>query len=358
MYQRILVAGAAALLSTQVHAQSSVTIYGVADVSIRYLTHADRATGRSKLSMENGAVSNSRWGFRGVEDLGNGLSALFNLEGGMNLDDGTQSTAGRIFNRQSFMGLSSRTAGTLTFGLQNNPLFDFMVGPYDPMTLGNYSQNSWMGTVFSVAGRRGKDNSIKYTNTFGDFRVAAFYGMGEQPDNHRKNEAWSGTVSYTKGPFSTGGGFVLTHDALGNKQTVYNLNLRYKLGPATLFLGHFNSKDHTGFVDAFLNGGATPSATAPRRDNAWFTGLTYDVMPSLKLTSAFYYDRSKNVRAVQGDAGEGTRYALVLLADYYLSRRTTLYATVDYNKVKDAARVDIPGGNSQTGVAIGLRHRF
>ncbi len=97
-------------------AQSSVTLYGIADTSVRYLTNADSAN-NNKLSMTNGAISNSRWGVKGTEDLGGGLSAIFRLESGINLQDGTGSDSQRLFNRYAYVGLSS-AYGTLTLGRQ------------------------------------------------------------------------------------------------------------------------------------------------------------------------------------------------------------------------------------------------
>ncbi|WP_277188884.1 porin, partial [Caballeronia sp. BR00000012568055] len=70
---------AIALASQSVFAQSSVTLYGVADVSLRYLTNAN-ANNDNKLYMTNGAITNSRIGLKGSEDLGGGLSAIFRLE--------------------------------------------------------------------------------------------------------------------------------------------------------------------------------------------------------------------------------------------------------------------------------------
>jgi len=344
------------LLPGPANAQSNLTLYGIADVSVRYLNHAD-AAGHDKLSMENGAITNSRWGLRGVEDLGGGTRALFTLEGGINLDNGTQSNSSKLFNRQAFVGLQGRY-GKLTLGVQNTPLFDLMSGPFDPLTLGNYNQNGWLGTVFTVAGKRGKDNTIRYEHGIDSTRVVLYYGFGEAPGGGSANAVWSGTLTYASGSFATGGGFLTTHNGAGNAQTVYNLNAAYVVGRAKLFAGYFYSNDETGFVDAFLNGASVNEAARPRRDNAWFAGATYSVAPAVKLTGAFYQDRSRDVRATAGDAGNGVRNAVVATAEYAFSARTAVYATVDYNWVRGAASVDLPTGRDQLGAAIGIRHKF
>ena len=70
-----------------VHAQSSVTLYGIVDTSLRYLTNAN-ATNDSQLAMGVGPITGSRWGLKGSEDLGAGLQTIFRLENGFNLWNG------------------------------------------------------------------------------------------------------------------------------------------------------------------------------------------------------------------------------------------------------------------------------
>ncbi|MGI4848214.1 MAG: porin, partial [Janthinobacterium lividum] len=109
----------AASTSSIAYAQSSIVTYGIVDTSIRYIS-SDNAAGQSNLRMDNGAISNSRFGFRGTEDLGGGLKALFKLEGGFNSDTGTASSAGSLFNRKAYVGVGS-SYGELTLGRQNTP---------------------------------------------------------------------------------------------------------------------------------------------------------------------------------------------------------------------------------------------
>lgn len=109
------------------HAQSSVTLYGIADVGIEHINNTN--TGGAQTREASGNLSGSRWGLKGVEDLGGGMKAIFQLENGFNINDGTtaQSTKGlgsnaattsRIFGRQAWVGLAYR-GQQLTFGRQN-----------------------------------------------------------------------------------------------------------------------------------------------------------------------------------------------------------------------------------------------
>ncbi len=145
---RVVFVAGLGLTTAMAEAQSSVTMYGVADASLRYLTGANQ-NNDSQFSMTNGAISQSRWGLRGREDLGGGMYARFQLEEGFNLPNGTPSSAGVEFNRYATVGIGSDTYGLLTLGQQNNPTYEFLIDGWDPLTVGNYRQNEWVPVAFS-----------------------------------------------------------------------------------------------------------------------------------------------------------------------------------------------------------------
>ncbi|HEY1611359.1 MAG TPA: porin, partial [Paraburkholderia sp.] len=91
---------------------SSVTLYGVVDANVEYLSHAS-ATGGSLVRENSGGIHNSRFGVRGSESLGDGNTAWFVLESGFNSNDGTMATAGTLFNRTAAVGLSNQHLGSL-----------------------------------------------------------------------------------------------------------------------------------------------------------------------------------------------------------------------------------------------------
>ena len=119
MKKSAILVAVGALFAGSAYAQSSVTLYGIVDTSIHYINNANQA-GNSVTQMESGAVSNSRWGLKGSEDLGGGNKALFVLESGFNSATGKMSSAGTLFNRQSFVGLQNKDLGTITLGRQYN----------------------------------------------------------------------------------------------------------------------------------------------------------------------------------------------------------------------------------------------
>ncbi|WP_211474956.1 porin [Collimonas humicola] len=359
-YSLLLVA--AGLASSGAMAQTSVTIYGIVDTSIRYIS-SDNAAGQKNFVVTNGAISNSRLGFKGTEDLGGGLKAIFRLENGFNSDNGSLSSAGTLFSRQSYVGLSG-SFGQVTLGRQQTPLFDLMADHFDPLTVGNYDQNAWMPAGATLVRN---SNMIKYSGTFGGFAGALSYAAGEKAGSVKSGSQVGATGQYTVGPFSIGGGYQQTVSSVNTdwKDTAYNLSLSYAIGAAKLFGGYYRIKDSTGTTPFYFGvSGSAAAATGgiggiERQDNAYFLGATFQATPAWSLSAAGYYDKSKNVTVASlGNLGDGTRYALVGVAEYALSKRTQVYGTVDYNKAKDAALSELVGKDSVTGVAVGIRHIF
>ena len=109
-------------------AQSSVQVYGLLSAGIGYVSDEGKGSRTHALS---GTNQNPRIGFRGQEDLGDGTKAIFVLENGFNVMTGTASQSGRLFGRQSYVGLSSNDKGTLTLGRQYDCLLYTSPSPRD-----------------------------------------------------------------------------------------------------------------------------------------------------------------------------------------------------------------------------------
>src|SRR5471032_1886319 len=120
--------GACALGATQgAQAQSSVTLYGVLDASVLYtnktLNTTNGQSGPHQYSFNDCGVSGSHFGLRGVEDLGGGMRAIFQLESGISIANGALSNSnGNLFGRQAWVGIDSQY-GTVKAGLQFSPFF-------------------------------------------------------------------------------------------------------------------------------------------------------------------------------------------------------------------------------------------
>ena len=197
---RCATVGAIALAAASAaQAQSSVTVYGVVDVFVQYGKGAG-----TQLAVQSGGVSGSRLGFKGSEDLGGGLKAQFQLESGILADTGAQANASSFFTRQSWVGLSSTTWGSLSAGRQTIPQYD-VLDAFDTFATGVGSSAS--SSIVSTTSRA--NNSVKYSSPkLGGFSGMALVGMGEtaptatNSGDNANVYALSGT--YSGGPFSAG----------------------------------------------------------------------------------------------------------------------------------------------------------
>ncbi|WP_439890893.1 porin [Ralstonia sp. 25C] len=375
---KLFAAAAAALVSTGVFAQSSVNLYGVADVGIEWANHVPGADGQghSRVAMQSGNLSGSRWGLRGVEDLGGGLKGIFNLESGFNLDTGTSGQGNRLFGRAAYVGLQGQW-GQVTLGRQQNLLYDFALN-YDPMSMaGRYSIASQDAFISGRA-----DNALKYAGTFGGVSVSALYAFNrdgqERAGLNKLGREWSLGANYNGGPFSIGAVYDQTNGAwtdLSGLTAAQNLAFAstfadvkeqratiagtYTTGPAKLFAGYRWYKTNL-----------QTSTSGALRSNLYWAGATYQATPALSLTGAAYYQQFKNTSV-------GNPWLFVVGTDYALSKRTDVYMNVAYAKNKSSAlgvagfnglSVDNPvtllsndnqvASGNQLGAVVGIRHKF
>src|SRR5450830_600646 len=133
MHKRILAAAVMALGAGAASAQSNVSIYGIVDAG--YVRESGGAIGTVN-KITSGVASASRIGFKGSEDLGSGITALFTLETGFRVDTGEVDVSGTIFNRQAFVGLKSNTGGMLTIGRQYTSWHNALAQVGDPFATG------------------------------------------------------------------------------------------------------------------------------------------------------------------------------------------------------------------------------
>ncbi|WP_042875524.1 porin [Cupriavidus necator] len=341
-------------------AESSVTLYGVGDVGFEYLTNAD-AAGSKQLRMASGNVSGSRWGLRGVEDLGGGSKAVYALESGFDLDTG-MGQGGRLFGRQAYVGLENQW-GRVTLGRQQNALFDLLIN-YDPTGLATRYSAFMLDPA--LVGRY--DNTAKYSGKFGPITAVALYsfargttvtsGTGsafasESPGDVKSDRTLGGGLEYAAGSF----GATVIYDQQQGTAGISGQNSgqadrrlaaagNYMLGQSTISVGY---RWFRGDV------GVAPGGQARRNDIYWL-GYRLQVSPAVGLAAAGYYFNDRN-------SGQDP-WSLVASVNYALSKRTDAFLTVGYAHNKDNSRLGLNGfgtvttGQSQTGVTINLRHKF
>ena len=371
------------------HAQSSVTLYGIIDVGIGY-THntavAKSATNNSgnastQVGFNNGTLSGSRWGLKGTEDLGGGLSTIFQLENGFSPTTGGFSSAGVEFNRQAYVGLSSTSYGTITFGRQYDPTVDMV----QPLTEDNY-----FGSIFGTPGDVDNydnnfrvSNTVKYVSpTFNGLQFEGIYGLGGVAGSISSGQSYGAGVSYTNGGLGlaaayfsaktsssttftsttdngTFGSVVNSGFAQSNTLNIGRVGGQYAFGPFTAGGSYSNVRYKP--VSAFVAGN---SKTEEFNSGAVF--LNYNLTPAALVGIGYNLTRSSGVSGA-------TYHEVSLGSDYNLSKRTDVYLVGAWQKangqtVQGGAVVSadasigsygINSGTSSQAIAIvGMRHKF
>jgi len=357
--------GVWAAACTTAQAQSNVTVYGLLDASVEHLTNVGAAgDGLTRMPGLTGSVP-SRLGFRGMEDLGNGLKAVFTLESGFGVDGGTFNQGGRAFGRQAFVGLSGNW-GTLTLGRQYSMLFwsqldADILGPnaFGSASLDNYLPNARV------------DNAIAYRGTFSGVTLGATYSLGRDTVNAGPSPAGTNCAgeSATDKQACRQWSVMAKYDAPNWGVAVAVDEMR---GGPGAFAGLTSSsmKDRRSTLAGWAKVGGVKvgagliardndASVAAPRSNLWYVGAAYNATPALVLDGEVFKLDYKNSR------NSAMLYAL--RATYNLSKRTAVYATAGHisNKgtlalsVSNAAAGGTPAaGEGQTGVAVGVRHSF
>ncbi|EOH6072883.1 porin [Burkholderia cenocepacia] len=351
-----------AVAASQAFAQSSVTLYGLVDTAIRYQTNAAPG-GKDLVGMTVGPETNSRWGLRGTEDLGGGLSAIFRLENQFDAFNGKLSSPNELFGRQSYVGLSSNAYGTVTLGRQYSPLYDSMGEVFDPLTVGDYWQDSWVwngiGPYLIV------NNAVKYTVTIDGLTLNALYGFGNQAGSVGLGSTYGVDLSYARGPATLGAGFQQTSVTSvqgslvnGGKINMLHVSGAYQLTSSVrLLAGWLHSQDQTGTTDTNMQQAGAPGlpGSSPNRiDDTFYVGGNWQATGALLFTLAGYYDHARNAERLDGTLGSGINYSATMLAEYSLSKHTEVYGTADFARGNGAFAADYPGSTNQAGIVDGI----
>ena len=364
--KKSLVALAAMSVIGAVSAQSSVTLYGLADAYVgserigggtyNALTGVQvtpNANVTTQTVVNSGGQNGSRWGLRVSEDLGGGLAAIAQFESGFNIDTGSQTDSlGRtqtLFGRQAFVGLKSGF-GTVALGRQ--------YGPYDDMkgTLSLQGNNAFdatgggvNGTVYGpgigawVGYNPRINNSIKFqSNNYSGLSFSAIYGMGEDKSTNVSASSTFGIgAMYANGPITVG----LVHQNEGFTRSATNGKNELE---NTLLAGAYD------FGVAKLGGGynearVRANGTADPKSKEWFIALS---APLGATTLKAQYARSKqNFGSVSYEND-----SIGLDAVYDFSKRTSAY--VGYNATTFDQAGPTGGDLKNRRFGVGLRHKF
>jgi len=247
-------------------AQSSVTLYGVADAGLGKA----KSAGDTKVNMQSAGTMNngtSRLGVRGVEDLGGGLKAGFNFETGLSLENGNTSTAGAGFwGRNANMWLGG-SWGTFQMGRTLNPSF-YGVAAWELTGTANYSV---VGNTYGYVG--GARNSSEFSYKTPDFGgLTAKLGYIMKADNGG-NAKWDLNVVYANGPIAAG----LSANKTKGQKVGYALGGKYNFGNFAVAASYSdNHKVRRGFsIGGTANFGAASVTLDLTRDTKNLAGKKY-----------------------------------------------------------------------------------
>jgi predicted porin len=377
---------ALSLVSAKSYAQSSVTLYGVIDTAIGYTSNAGGTSSEHRIGFVNSNIQSSGFGLKGIEDLGGGLSAIFNLRSIISPSTGALSKANNLFSQQSWVGIASKTYGTLTFGRQYDPITDLL----EPLTadISFGAPFSTVGNVDNYDALLHINNSIKYVSPniegFTFEGLASFNGV---PGSVSAGSVYSAAVSYTGSGLSLAGGYmvnrvdnqiILTNGIASVTTSTSADGLNYN-NPIVQF-ENIRSNEIARFGGSYAFGSLLVGAAY---SNSRFHQFGTDTTLTFNSGSAFvHYTTSMQLNLAAGysftratGGGAGANYNQVSLgADYFMSKRTDFYIAAAYQHaggdtlsnantlVPATASVGDEGfygtGRTQILSVIGMRHRF
>jgi len=379
MKKTLVIAVCAAGYACVAQAQSSVTLYGVIDAGLLY---ASNQNGHAAWQAGSGDVTGSHWGFVGREDLGGGTRAIFQLENGFSVTNGTARQGGREFGYQALAGLSNNRFGTVTFGRQYDSVVDYLaplsftgIHPGGNNLSAHPFDNDNLNNSFRV------NNSVKFaSNSYEGLRFGALYGFSNEAGGFDDNRLYSFGAAYDEGPLSLGAGYLQANNGGGSntggaitltdrtfiaaQQRTYGAGANYTLGAARF--GFVWTRTQLGGLDT-INGANSLGLTQNGQGasfNNYEVNASYMLSPALKLIGEYTYTDA----ALSTASGEHHPkwHEVSVMTDYFLSKRTDLYLQASYQHIDSdgsGLTADVSGQamsstDEQIVVGVGMRHRF
>ena len=317
--EKSFIVALAALAATASFAQSSVTLYGLANIGIQ-------STNSAKANLAGGADgSDSRWGLRGSEDLGGGLAANFQFEAGLKPDVGTADSTTDMFQRQSWAGLSSKSMGELRMGRQYTLGFDGIIGSM-PSTYVDSALATGLG--FGGMGSRNSDQIQYRSPSFGGFALHLSTQLAGDTTQAATAAAKSNEVrlAYANGPLVANLTTASTTNTNGTTSSPTSVNVSYDMRSFKLYGGYIDTNRTSGTT---VGKGYIAKAYVPMGANNFFVGFAKnDTNKADAYEIGNYYSLSKRTRlyAVYGNGSKdftgssgianGKRYALGMIHSF------------------------------------------
>ena len=392
MKKTLLAAALLAGFAGAASAQSSVTLYGVLDGGLRYqnwnlsngpFSKVDIST--SSIAVVSGTQSTSRFGVKGVEDLGSGNQAVWNLEAQVNVNDGSAGSYS-TWQRAAIIGLRNDAWGQVDIGRQLNLAFKFAGAPIDSAFAVNAPIINISGVMGITAVRQ--SNMLMYQSpSMSGFKVGAQYSfntglatgkqlitgagaadtaVGSSFDTGNNMRNIAGAVSYTNGGIyvtgvydkftpasntlsgSNGGGVTSWIVAAAYDAKVVKVGVAYNQVRGGLIQGQSTTAVSGDIINPFNNGGIVFADGAGT--NAWNINASAPVGANGTAMIAY---QGMSAQGLVADVGGATQNTFGLGYAYAFTKRTNVYAIYSYvNNFQNIAGLS---GNTGT---VGIRHAF
>ena len=405
MKRTAVAVAALAAWSGSASAQSNVQIYGITDIGLSYVSKAAAATPAeprrtgSVAGVDSGLLQASRLGYRGSEDLGGGLRANFVLEGGLAVDSGTFTQGGLPFGRRATVGVSGASFGDLQLGRRKD-FTDEVSGPFSSITpFGTFIIRVHSNNMDRIGGNRANNMVYYSTPRWGGFRANLSYGFGESSRGSSVGQSMGFGAIYNTDGFGVGGGYWTSR--LGTISGTSNASsdqgattgagcsnaalgaagdtcIRTWIAGARYKQGGWHVHGTYSRVSQPLvrsGAGAAPNFSAnftrASGSNPFTVGGTNNDRASIVDLGAEYAGGLWKVKGSVirssyhfiGAAANGTLTQFTAGGEYYLSKRTTLYATgarLAASKMYSPGILGAAPGADNTTFALGsgIRHTF
>ncbi|HWT34897.1 MAG TPA: porin [Paraburkholderia sp.] len=371
-----------ALAASTAHAQSSVTLYGIIDAGLMYTNNVQKSGKSGALwQATSGTINGSRFGLRGAEDLGGGYKAIFVLENGFNVQNGSLGQHSRLFGRQAYVGLASANYGQITLGRQYDSLVDFVAplsgtaGTFGDTGFAHPFDNDNLNHSVRMS------NAVKYTSSnYAGFKFGALYAFSNSTD-FAINRAYSAGASYQWGPLNIAAGYLQINGSNSTTNTggavdtaesaangiggfqvgagverVFGAGINYAFGPAVVGFVYTNSHYQQSAAFGMTNG-------SMHFDN-YELNAKYAFTPAISfgITDTYTDGHTSGSAAFGSDPKFNQVNAQAV---YAFSKRTDVYAEAMYQHAIGhgyVAFINTSGGASSTAnqvvATIGMRHRF
>jgi predicted porin len=363
-----VVAAALMTFASVAQAQSSVTLFGLVDAGVSYISNRG---GSSAWKMDDGVAVPNLFGLQGSEQIDSDTKAVFRLVTQYLLGTGStvsfksnaDPSSGFSFSREAFMGLSNDRLGTLTFGRQQDFMVDTLIGDVDADAAAyaggfyNFRDGPFSGLALPdsppdeaydfdhMNGSEALSNAVKYKSpTIAGVSFGYLFAFGNTAGNFRQNSGSSAGASFTSGPFAIGAAYTSVRYSQLGDGAIRNIGVgvRYSIGTSQVSALYTNTRNTA-------NGAAVSMIQS---------GALYRFTPSVALGTDYMYMWGNSV------VDRNHAHQVTAVAQYILSKRTTTYVNVVYQIANAGATAAINGtfgpssSRSQSIVRIGMQTRF